>query len=470
MTGPTRVATTAIPLTERAVILRLVGALVVSTLASVSILTPSAGAQGSATLRGLAYDSVAMKPLAGAFVSLGGTQSTFSDSLGAFRFEGIAEGTHLLEMTHARLDSMGLPGVSLRIRADAALAPITIAIPSFATLWRAACGDRAAPRDSGFVYGTIRRAGDGRVAPGAVVEVSWVDLSVDNAVRVSQKRYRAEIESDERGEFAVCGVPLDAGLRAGARLGTDASAELDLGGAALRVLRRDFLVGPTDTTAATPRGMIVGVALDAAGRPFAGASVVLDGGLPQRTLRDGRFSFGGVLPGTRQLEFFAIGVKPQVVIVDVLAGQRTEATARMERITTLGAVRVTSSHWQQRMMNELADRMAKGHGQFRDATQLGNRAVIENVFSGLRGVHGVSRSGRGAEISGVNMGISELRKCSATMYIDGYLETGSYRLNALRPQDISVMEVYDRGDLAPYPFWNGGSCGVIVIWTKDVMP
>jgi hypothetical protein len=429
-----------------------------------------AEAQAPATLRGIAFDSVAMKPLAAAFVSLGGTQSTFSDSLGRFQFASVAAGTHLLEMTHARLDSMGLPGVSLRVRVEADLAPITIAIPSFATLWRAACGERMAPDDSGFVYGTIRRAGDGREASGAVVEVSWIDLSVDSAVRVSQKRYRAEVESDERGEYAICGVPHDAGLRAGARLGADASAELDLGGATLRVIRRVFLVGPTDTSAATPRGMIVGLALDAAGRPFSGASVVLDGGLPQRTLRDGRFSFAGVLPGTRQLEFFAIGVKPQVVIVDVVAGQRTEATARMERITTLGAVRITSSHWQQRMMNELADRMAKGHGQFRDATQLGQRATIDHVFAGLRGVRGVKYLKNSREMEAVMLGISELRSCEATIYIDGYREKEMFRVNALRPQDISVMEIYDRGELVPFPFWTGGRCGAIVIWTKDVMP
>lgn len=460
MPGLPRLAARALPL-----IAVTWGTLAVDALSAVRV-----EAQGPLILRGVAFDSVAMKPLPSAFVSLGGTQSTFSDSLGGFQFTDVAPGMHLLEMTHARLDSMGLPGVSLRVRVDAGLAPITIAIPSFATLWRAACGERLAPSDSGFVYGTIRRAGDGRVAPGAVVEVSWVDLSVDSAVRVSQKRYRAAIESDERGEFAVCGVPLDAGLRAGARLGTDASAELDLGGAALRVLRRDFLVGPTDTTAATPRGMIVGVALDAAGLPFAGASVVLDGGLPQRTLRNGRFAFAGVLPGTRQLEFFAIGVKPQVVIVDVIAGQRTEATARMERITTLGAVRITASHWQQRMINELADRMAKGHGQFRDATQLAGRASIQSAFAGLRGVQSVESIGRGSDVGGVWMGISKLRRCRATIYIDGYRETDATRLNMLRPQDIAMLEVYDPGNVAPYPFWTGGDCGVIVIWTKDVMP
>jgi hypothetical protein len=446
-------------------------ALAVGALTSGALLVPDAGAQGSATLRGVAFDSVAMKPLSAAFVSLGGAQSTFSDSLGRFQFADVATGTHLIEMTHARLDSMGLPGVSLRIRVDADRAPITIAIPSFATLWRAACGDRMAPDDSGFVYGTIRRAVDGGAAPGAVVEVSWVDLSVDKAVRVSQKRYRAEIESDERGEFAVCGVPLDAGLRAGAKLGDDASAELDLGGAALRVIRRDFLVGPTDTSAATLRGMLVGIALDAAGRPFAGASVVLDGGLPQRTLRDGRFSFAGVLPGTRQLEFFAIGVKPQVVIVDVMAGQRTETTARMERITTLGAVRITSSHWQQRMMNELADRMAKGHGQYRDATQLGKRASIEDIFAGVRGIQGFTRSGRSTQASTLWMGISVQRRCQPTLYIDGYQESNTDRFNMLRPQDIAMMEVYDVAYLVPYPFsLINPNCGAIVIWTKDVMP
>lgn len=427
--------------------------------------------QPRTTLRGVAFDSVGMRPLPGALVTLGGARSAFTDSLGAFTFDGVAHGTQSVEMTHARLDSMGLSGIAVRLLVGDGEASVTIAVPSFPTLWRAACGERTAPGDSGFVHGTVRRASDGAAVPGATVELAWTDLSLDGAIRVSQRRYRVEIESDELGEYAICGVPQDAGLRV--RAGTDsvASGAIDIGAATLRVLRRDLVVGPTDTTAATPRGTIVGIATDAAGRPFAGASVVLDDGLPQRTGRDGRFAFAGVLPGTRQLEVFAIGVKPQVVIVDVFPGRRTETSVRMERITTLGAVRVTASHWQQRMMNELADRVAKGHGQFRDATTLASRAVLENVFAGLRGVQGVAYAGRSAQINGVWMGISELRRCRATIFIDGYRESDPTRFSALRPQDISVMEVYDRANLVPFPFWTADlRCGAIVIWTKDVMP
>src|SRR5688572_9673379 len=156
MPGLPRLATIAIPCGAR-----VLGAFAVAAVTVGSFAAPHLESQAPATLRGVAFDSVAMRPLAAAFVSLGGTQSTFSDSLGRFEFANTAAGTHLLEMTHARLDSMGLPGVSLRVRIDADVAPITIAVPSFATLWRAACGERMAPDDSGFVYGTIRRAGDG---------------------------------------------------------------------------------------------------------------------------------------------------------------------------------------------------------------------------------------------------------------------------------------------------------------------
>ena len=42
-----------------------------------------------------------------AFVTLNGIRSAFADSTGAFAFDSLAPGDHMLEMTHAVLDSMG---------------------------------------------------------------------------------------------------------------------------------------------------------------------------------------------------------------------------------------------------------------------------------------------------------------------------------------------------------------------------
>ena len=81
-------------------------------------------------------------------------------------------------------------------------------------------------------------------------------------------------------------------------------------------------------------------------------------------------------------------------------------------VANLGEVRVTPSHWQTRMIQEIGERREHGTGQFRDSTQ---------------------------------------------------------SLNSLLPQEIAVVEVYDRRELIPF-YFDSRSCAVIAIWTKEVVP
>ena len=53
---------------------------------------------------------------------------------------------------------------------------MSLAIPSFATLWRTACGNTPVPASGGFVYGTVRDANGLGPMSDVAVEVSWLDL------------------------------------------------------------------------------------------------------------------------------------------------------------------------------------------------------------------------------------------------------------------------------------------------------
>jgi hypothetical protein len=439
---------------------------------ALALLAAPSAAQELVRLNGFAFDSVANRPLVGAFVVLDGGRSTRSDQFGAFRFDSVRLGIHELELQHAVLDSMGLSGISSRIVLLESARLAVVAVPSFATLWTSACGDRPAPSDSGFVYGTVRRALDGDEAEGATVRLSWVDLTLVSVREFRQKRFNAEVETDELGQYAICGVPLDTGLEIVAARGDTASAPTSVG-TTRRIRRRDLLIGPTDTVSA-PRGSVTGVVTHPDGRPFEGATVVLDDAAPQRTGRDGRFGFTGVLTGTRQLEVLAIGARPQVEPVDVRPGTATSVLVTLTRMTTLDVVRVIGTRWQLRMLEELEERMAKPHGQYRDSTFLAGRQAMPAVFAGLRSTS-IAMAGRGGsagDIASIRMG----RGCDATVYVDGYREDGSdpplIWTNRLKPQDIAVMEVYDRPELVPFRFYAQGEapCGVVAIWTKGVLP
>ncbi len=427
----------------------------------------SAQAQGTVTLRGVAWDSVAVRPLAGAFITLGASRSTTADASGRFSFDSVTPGVHRLDMVHAVLDSMGLPGVARQVRVTDGAERVAISIPSFAILWRAVCGDRPAPAESAFVYGTVRSSSGGAELAGARVELQWSDFGLDGTRKITGKRFLVEIDADARGEYAVCGVPRDAGLRVQAKFDVVASGLIDLGPTMLRVIRRDLLVGPVDTIAGGPRGTIAGIVTDSAGRPFPGATIVLDDVQLMRTEADGRFRLPNVLPGTRQIEIIAIGVRPQLHIVDVLAGGEVNVSATMQRVTTLDVVRITGSRWQQRVVRDIEDRRRQGLGKFVDSLRLARLATLTSAFGSFP-----SLDVRSAKGGGVTLMFPDGRggKCNAIIYIDGF-KSNQLMLSTLLPQDIAVIESYNRGSLIPMEFTSlSHRCGVIAIWTKRVMP
>jgi hypothetical protein len=77
-----------------------------------------------ATVSGVVYDSVALRPLAAATVQLvdadnvaGTVRTSVTDSLGWFMFDDVADGRYLLGFLHPVLESLG----DSRCRVDGAL-------------------------------------------------------------------------------------------------------------------------------------------------------------------------------------------------------------------------------------------------------------------------------------------------------------------------------------------------------------
>jgi hypothetical protein len=417
-------------------------------------------------VHGVVYDSLRSQALAGAVVSLAGdSRMARADSRGRFVFDSVPLGVRTFAAQHAALDSVGFSGISARVTVAEGMTPIVIAAPSFATLWRSACGSTRAPKDSGFVYGTVRNALTEAAVPNANVEVTWVDLRVDRAKRISQERWSGESITDSSGNYGICGVPLDVSLRVRAIADSAGSGSISLIGHGARVQRRDLLIGPVelDTSTAVPRGTITGIITDTSGKPIAHARVIADGAPELRSGADGRFLVRGVPTGSRQVEVLAIGMSPVLTVADVRASDTAFVVASMRKITTLDVIRVTASPMTRRLVREIDDRMKVGGGYFRDSSQVANHGSLFSVFFEFPSVT-VQRTGRGSDFTVIMPGTSN-RKCLANVIIDGR-RSDFDELNFMRPTDVAVIEVYPRRMRLPMQFARNDDCGAVIVWTK----
>ena len=424
------------------------------------------GAQpASAVVSGVAFDSVTRTPLAGAVITIVGTaRSTGADVRGRFQFDSVPPGTHTIAAQHAALDSLGFSGVSARVTVTDGRAEVRLGSPSFATLWRTVCGNTRPPKDSGFVYGTVRDAMTAAPTPNATVDITWLNLEVTKAKRVTEARWRGRSVTNEGGDFAICGIPVDIGLRILATTDSAASGLIDLPPRGARVQRRDLLIGvATDDSAASPRGTIVGVVTDSSGGAVADARVIADGVPELRSDSAGRFTVRGVPVGSRQVEVLAIGRSPVVTVVDVMPGDTASVLATMRRVTTLDVVKVTASPAVRRLVRDFDERRRNGFGYVRDSTAVGAHGTL---FSALYSFPSVEpkRTGSGTNFVILLPGMMG-GKCLANLIIDG--RRSDYDdLQFLRPADVAALEVYPRRMSAPMQFIRNDDCGVVVIWTK----
>jgi carboxypeptidase family protein len=414
-------------------------------------------------IQGIAYDSVGNAPLANASVTLRGTdRTTTTDARGRFRIDSVAAGAYIVEVMHPELDSLGLFGIAGR-----AIVPggdVTIATPSFATIWRAECGDSSVvPFDSGFVYGTVRAASTMAPVPGSNVTLTWIDLARLDERQVQQRQYRAIAPTDDEGTYGICGIPLGVTLRMQAGTDSLASGLIDVVGRKLQ--RRDLLLGglPGRTSLF---GVVVGMVSDTAGRPVANARAISDAGPETRTDADGRFHMR-VPAGTQQLSVLALGMAPAAFVVDVAPNDTSLVFPKLQRVTTLAAVEVTARSTRGRyLLREFEERRRATLGYVRDSTTIGNRGTLGSAFFEVPSV--TVRPGRGGTyllyLPGRVRAGGDTGHCLANLWIDNF-RADFEMLNFLRPEDIAAVEVYPREFTAPMRYTAAG-CGSVVVWTK----
>jgi hypothetical protein len=441
-------------------------------------LTASVGAQTAprlARVEGIAYDSLTRSPLRQAFVSVGGTGlSTLSDDKGRFRLDSVPEGLQQFTMQHAVFDTLGLSGVTARVVVQQKTPRVTLAVPSFATLWRAACGDGPAPRDSALVYGSVRLTTQGD-AIGVAVDASWVDLigGGGSLATVSSRRWRRSATTDDSGEYALCGVPLNTPLTLQAALDTSRATSIALTPTTTRVRRHDLLVAPKRIASAESEvttlplhlsdhrasdfasATVTGVVTNAAGMPLANAAVAVDT-LPEvRTGQDGRFFVPRVPVGTRQAAVVLIGMQPYSTTFDVRVGDTVKLVVPMSSVQTLSEVRVKANTVVGMRERTIEEHKRLGLGTVRDSTEIETYA---NMQQAVRSFPFLTVTGTPARFR-VSAGVA----CQDfSLVLDGHPMPTS-QLAYIDNKTVAVMEVYRR--LYPSDLIIPKKC-VIVVWTK----
>ncbi len=419
-------------------------------------------------VRGVAYDSIRRQPLRDAFVSLLGSQSgarnTTTDAQGRFQFDSVAPGDYTFAIQHAVLDSLGLSGVSRRATIASDRDEIRLGVPSFATLWRVECAGLRVPKDSGFVFGTIRDAITMRPLARAHVELSWTELEAKDG-RLFGRVWRAEGLADDKGDYSICDVPTweEMSIRAVADGDSLRSGDVELPARVGRVERRDLLVGPADS-AGSRVGVVAGVVTNRDGTAFNMARVAMPGMREVRTDADGRFLFSNVPIGTQEIDVFSVGVPAISSTVDVLPHDTSRVVLSFGRPIVLNGVRVTATPGVHVMAQEFDVRRHGGAGYMLDSASIIKYPEFMNVFNDVPGIRMSRRSGSVFLTTMSDKGVA----CQPTILLDG-IDVSANTISDLQSHEVAAIEVYARPLMVPAELLPPGrppECGMVVVWTK----
>lgn len=437
----------------------LLGALVAPTRA------PSQEGTRVVAVHGIAFDSLRDAPLRDAFVVIDGTdRNATTDEHGRFTIDSVKPGTYVFVLQHPVFDSLGLSGITRKVAVIENGDDVTLAVPSFETLWKGATCRGAAPADSGIVHGLVRDARTGDPVAGATIELSWIDLMVDKKRHVQQRRLTLETSTDAMGSYDVCGVPLTAQLRVQATRGSRESGAIDLVPRDLRVQRLDLSIVDPTTLDPASRGTIAGLITDYVGTPVAGARIHLDQFPEVRTAIDGHFLIRNVPVGTRQVEILTLGMAPIMRAVDVPPRDTAHLDLQLQKAVHIAGVEVNASPRARQFISGYEQRKKSGFGRTIDSSKI---ELYDRMGDALQGLPLTTvQWSHGDAYLFVPDGRGGL--CAPDVRIDAAPATIT-ALTTIAPNRVAAMELYPHPESVPLEFQNGGiryRCGLLLVWTK----
>jgi hypothetical protein len=138
--------------------------------------------------------------------------STVSDSAGHFAFDGVVPARYSIDMKSARLDTLGIVIIPKPVLVDPASAQsFMTAIPTAAVVMHNLCGSNIRHGEA-LLRGTVSDSANDPV-PHARVDVSWFAIPDVRQDHFSATTHNLAVFSDDRGAYAVCGIPTDRPLK-----------------------------------------------------------------------------------------------------------------------------------------------------------------------------------------------------------------------------------------------------------------
>ena len=484
---------------------RLAALSVVPALIALLALQPAPAAAQRATVFGSVYDSLNVRPLAGALVQLATTDlhgrvvNARTDSDGRFRVDRVRPGEYLVGFTHPFLDSLGLEIPPRRLVIDGQTAQIqfALAIPTPLAVRAQLCPATAPIDSSGLMLGFLRDADTDAHLDSGTVLLEWTEVIVgEEGIRAERKS--ASVRATSAGWYAICGLSTAGPISARAEMGKNASGYIDIRVPPRGMLHRDFSIpigdaaiimaatdsdDAADSTVVTPapvrRGSssISGVVRNNEGEPLAGAQLMVWGNGSTTTTRDdGRFSISGLPAGTQTVEARYVGYAPKRVTVDLASGRTVSTTITMtERANVLDEVTVYGAERQ--VANDLAgfnQRRKLGFGRFITRADIEKKRPLRftDLLRATPGLRIVATGGMDYAIVASHGGMSG-GACQPLVFINGTLLANTDGIDMMvEPQEIAAVEIYNGVGETPPQFRGGmkGECGSIAIWTAPNLP
>lgn len=434
------------------------------------VTVPLTGAQRSPasqrpdTIRGLAYDSLAFRPMAGALITAEpGGATAASDSLGRFTIYSTERVSRLVAF-HERADRLGL-GELVAFRPDGDgpwLRPI-VATPGMNTAWARLCVGQRRPANGmgGILFGSTTAAdGTTRVA-GVGLVLQW--QAVKSLLETTPKFETMTVRSDSLGNYIFCGVQEfgPAALVASSSQYRTDNVLVDADAASLR--RVDLVLGATagPTSAGTVQGRVVdekGASVPAATVTFGGFATEIMSG------PNGRFTIANVPTGSRMVSARKIGYVTVAKQLDVLEKGVTGLEVVVEKGTIVEQVNIRSTRIKSRDATELDERKSSRLGRFVDSTHFAKYDRTRQALDLLPGIR--TQVGRVPN----DFVIRGRGDCLASLWVNAVREpnTPDNMIARLPKDEIAALEIFNNEMQAPARFQTAGNqCAVVVLWTKQ---
>jgi len=277
--------------------------------------------------------------------------------------------------------------------------------------------------------------------------------------------------TDGSGRYLACGLPpgITVTVLAAAPGFDPATGEV--------VLRSEEAVPfplSATPTGAPANSILTGQVLGSDRQPLAGADVwvVMGRGSESgvaRTDSAGRFTLGGLKPGTGMVAARRIGMSPTTKAVGLAAGSTTNVQLTLaSQALVLPEISVEAKKVSRAAQFGFTERKQMGFGKFLDEEALGRMAALDagSVFRQLPGVR--LRDALGPTVLENNSlrGSVSGGSCVLELLVDGVITPPDVLL-ALPKDYIEGIEVYNTGDDVPLEFRRPSTgCGAVLVWTK----